>query len=150
MTGKNRSARLHCSLFRREEKPAVSTAEKDNNEICKDSKTVKGKLDDHLLDDSIINAEILWTLKCVVGHSSFRSCAQINSRSSAMFKDSQIAAKMKFGIKKCSYFIKYGLAPYIKEQLEKYISSSPLYVVSFHESMNSLLQNEQIDVAIRF
>ena len=57
---------------------------------------------------------------------------------------------MKFGMAKCSYFITYGLAPYIKEQLEKYVSSSPLYVVSFRESMNSLLQNKQIDVAIRF
>ena len=29
---------------------------------------MKGKLDDYLLDDSIINTEILWTLKCVMGH----------------------------------------------------------------------------------
>ena len=60
-----------------------------------------------------------------------------------------IAAKMKFGKTKC-YFIDYGLAPYIKEQLGKYISSSPLYVVSFDESMNSVFQNDQMDVAIRF
>ena len=61
-----------------------------------------------------------------------------------------IAAKMKFGKTKCSYFIDYGLAPYIKEQLGKYISSSPLYVVSFDESMNSVFQNDQMDVAMRF
>ena len=67
-----------------------------------------------------------------------------------MFKDIQIVAKMKFGKTKFSYFINYGLAVYIKEQLEKYISSSPLYVVSFDESMNSILQNEQMDVATRF
>ena len=57
---------------------------------------------------------------------------------------------MKFGKTKCSYYINYGLAPYIKEQLEKYISSSPLCVVSFDESMNFVLQNEQMDIAIRF
>ena len=147
---KNRSAGLVCSFFRKEEQSAVSSTEKFSKETCKDDKTVKGKLNDYLLDDSIINAEILWTLKCVMGHFSFRSCAQINSLFSAMFKDSEIAAKMKFGKTKCSYFINYGLAPYIKEQLEKYISSSPLYVVSFDESMNSVLQNEQMDVAIRF
>ena len=83
-------------------------------------------------------------------HFSFRSCTQINSLFSAMFKDSQIAAKMKFGKAKCSYFINYGIAPYIKSQLEEYIVSSPLYVVSFDESMNSVLQNEQMYVAIRF
>ena len=126
---KNRSAGLHCSFFRKEEKSAGSTAEKDSNDICKDGKTVQGKLDDYLLDGSIINAEILWTLKSVMGHFPLRSFAQINSLFSAMFKDSQIAAKMKFGKTKCSYFISYGLAPYIKEQLEKYISSSLLYVV---------------------
>ena len=79
-----------------------------------------------------------------MGHFSFRSCAQIIF--SAMFKD----AKMKFGKTKCSYFINYCFAPYIKEQLEKYISSSPLYVISFDESANSVLQHEQMDVAIRF
>ena len=57
---------------------------------------------------------------------------------------------MKYGKTKCGYLINYGLAPYIKVQLEIYISSSPLYVVSFDESMNSVLQNEQMDVAIRF
>ena len=57
---------------------------------------------------------------------------------------------MKFGKTKCSYFINCGLAPYIKEQFKKYISSSPLYVVSFDECMSSVLQNEQMDVAIRF
>ena len=69
---------------------------------------------------------------------------------SPIFKDSQIAAKMKCGITKCGYFINYGLASYIKEQLEKYISSSPLYVVSFDESMNFVLENEQMEVAIQF
>ena len=108
---------------------------------------MKGKLDDYLLDDSIINVEILWTL---TGHFLFLSCGQINSLFSAMFKNSQIAAKMKFRKTKCSYFISYGLAPYIKEQLEKYTSSSLLYVVSIDESMNSILQNEQMDVAIQF
>ena len=137
---KNHSPGLVCSFFRKEEQSAVST-EKFSKETCKDDKTVKGKLNGYLLDDSIINAEILWTLKCIIGHFSFCS---------AMFKDSEIATKMKFGKTKCSYFINYGLAPYINEQLEKYISSSPLYVVSFDESTNSVLQNEQMDVAIRF
>ena len=54
----NHSGGLDCSFFRTGEKPAVFTAEKDCKEICKDGKTVKGKLDDYLLDESIINAEI--------------------------------------------------------------------------------------------
>ena len=85
-----------------------------------------------------------------MGHFSFRSCAQINSLFSAMFKYSQIAVKIKFGKTNCSYVINYGLVSYINEQLEKYISSSSFYVVSFDESMNSVLQNDQMGVAIRF
>ena len=53
---------------------------------------------------------------CVMGHFLFCSSAQIHSPFSAMFKDSYIAAKMKFGNTKCSYFINNSLAPYIKEE----------------------------------
>ena len=85
---KSCTAELDCSFFTKEKKPAVSTAEKDSKEIFKDGKTVKGKLDDYLLDDSIINAEILWNLKCVIGRFLSRSRAQINSFFSAMSRDS--------------------------------------------------------------
>ena len=40
--------------------------------------------------------------------------------------------------------------PYIKEQLENYISSSLLYVVSSDESIDSVLQNEQRDAVVQF
>lgn len=52
-----------------------------------------------------------------MGHFPLCSCAQIISLFSAMFKE--IFAKMKLEKTKCSYCINYGLAPYIKEQLEK-------------------------------
>ena len=99
---KNYWAGLHCSLFRKEEKLAVSTAEKDSKEICKGGKTVKGNLYDYLLDDSIINPEILWTPKCVMGHFRFVLVLRSTHFFSAIFKGSQIAAKMKFGKIKCS------------------------------------------------
>ena len=107
------------------------------------------KLDGYLLEHSNINVKILWA-QCAIGYFLFHSYAQINSLISTMFKDSQIAEKMKFGKKKSSYCISYGLAPYIKEQLKKYISSSLVYVVSFDENMNSVIQNEQMDATIRF
>ena len=66
---KNCSAGLHCSFFRKTEEPAVSTAEKDSKEICKAGKTVKGKLDHYLLDDSTY---LLHGLTCVVPGALFR------------------------------------------------------------------------------
>ena len=50
---KKRSTGLHCSFFKNE-KPAVSTAEKVSKEIRKDGKTVNGTLDDCLLGDRIV------------------------------------------------------------------------------------------------
>ena len=60
---KNLSAGLVCSFFRKEEQSVVSSTGKFIKETCKDDKAVKGKLNHYLLDDGIINAEILWTLK---------------------------------------------------------------------------------------
>ena len=105
---------------------------------------MKRKLDGYLLEDSNINVKILWA-QCAIGHFLFHSYAQMDSLISTMFKDSQIADEMKFGKKKSNCCIGYGLAPYIK-----YISSSLVYVVSLDENMNSVIQNEQMDVTIRF
>lgn len=67
-----------------------------------------------------------------------------------MFPDSDIAKSFKLSKTKCGYVINYGLAPYFRDLLVKMISSSPFYVVSFDESMNKILQNEQMDIQFRF
>ena len=63
-----------------------------------------------------------------------------------MFPDSEIAQKFKLGKTKCAYLFNYGMAPFVKYQLVKNIVASPFYTVSFDESMNIVLQNEQMDV----
>ena len=67
-----------------------------------------------------------------------------------MFPDSDIASKFTLGKSKCSYIINYGLSPYFKDNLIKSINSSPFYTLSFDESMNSVMQNCQMDVNIKF
>ena len=42
------------------------------------------------------------------------------------------------------------MAPYFKTVLETKFHASPLFVISFDESMNAVFQNEQMDVLIRF
>ena len=44
----------------------------------------------------------------------------------------------------------YGIAPEFKQKLIFDINSSPFYSVTFDESMNSELQNYQMDVSTRF
>ena len=68
----------------------------------------------------------------------------------AMFPDSEIAEQFKLSKTKCSYFIKFGIAPVFKTNLTKEINMSPFYSVSFDESMNSVMQQCQMDVVIRY
>ena len=51
---------------------------------------------------------------------------------------------------KCAYHAVFGLAPYFKEFLVKDIKLSPFYSFSFDESLNNKLQEEQMDISIRF
>ena len=46
--------------------------------------------------------------------------------------------------------INFGLEPYFRESLTRDINQSPFYSYSFEESMNSVLQNCQMDVVIRY
>ena len=48
---------------------------------------------------------------------------------------------------KCNtYYINYGIAPSALNELQ----ASPYFVVSYDESMNRSLQEEQMDVLVRF
>ena len=68
-----------------------------------------------------------------------------------MFPDSQIAKKIASGQTKCSYLICFGLAPYFeKKVLDMVTKPESLCVVSFDESFNKIIQQEQIDLILRF
>ena len=44
----------------------------------------------------------------------------------------------------------FGIAPYFNEVLRKEIINAPAFCLLFDESMNRILQNEQLDIHIRF
>ena len=95
-------------------------------------------------------AEILWSLKVVMSHFSLRSCLELNELFKCMFSDSEIAKSFRLSKTKCSYYINHGLAPYFKEELVKSINLSSYIVISFDESMNRVIQDEQMDLNIRY
>ena len=67
-----------------------------------------------------------------------------------MFPDSQVAKSFRLSKTKCSYYLVFELAVYFKETLIESIKSSPSYSVSFDESLNHHLQEEQMNVQVRY
>ena len=67
-----------------------------------------------------------------------------------MFPDSQIVKSFQISKTKCAYYVVYGLTPYFKELLFQNIKASPFYSVLFDKSLNHHLQEDQMDVQIRF
>ena len=94
--------------------------------------------------------EILWALKTVMSHFSYNSSTNIADVFRAMFPDSAIAQKMNCGPTKLSYLICFGIAPYFKQQLLKELKEPQCYVISFDESLNTELHEEQMDFLVRY
>ena len=67
-----------------------------------------------------------------------------------MFYDSDIAKGFKLSKTKCSYYVNYGLAPFYKKKLIVEVNASPFFTLHFDESMNKVLQTEQMDGCVRF
>ena len=98
----------------------------------------------------VSHAEIYWAMKVLWSHLSYRSCLNLNELFWKMFLGSQVAKSFQLSKAKCAYYVVFGLAPYFKELLVKDIKLSPFYSLSFNESLNNKLQEEQIDISIRF
>ena len=99
---------------------------------------------------SVTRNKIRWVMKMLMSHFSFRFCLDLNELLKTMFPDRQIAKSFGFWKRKCSCYLVFGLAPYLKETLMESIKSSPSYSVSFDESVNHHLQEEQMDVQVRY
>ena len=67
-----------------------------------------------------------------------------------MFSDSVIAKSFTLGRTKFSYFINFGIAPYLKELLLAELKSSDFFVTCYDELLNRVLQEEQMDVVLRY
>ena len=67
-----------------------------------------------------------------------------------MFADSAIAQKMNCGPTKLYYLICFGIAPYLKQQLLNELKEAQCFVISFDESLNTELHEEQVDFVVRY
>ena len=67
-----------------------------------------------------------------------------------MFSDSKISENSNLSKTKCGYYLTYGIAPYLKFNIIKSILKAPYFTIMLDKSLNSVLQNEQMDIHIRY
>ena len=104
----------------------------------------------HVFSEAVLGAEVLWALKTCVSHYSNNSCTDGGPLFRKVFPDSEIASRFTCGETKCSYLLKFGVAPYFKQLLLDAVKCSPLYVILFDESLNKSTQEKQMDVHVRY
>ena len=104
----------------------------------------------YVTDESVAKAEVLWAMKSVTSHFSFRSSSNTSGLFQNMFPDSTIAKKFTCGKTKVNYLICFGIAPYFREKLLQRIKEAECLTVSFDESLNKETQTEQMDVIVRY
>ena len=97
-----------------------------------------------------LDAEIRWALKIVMMHASYRSCLKLNELFMVMFPDSDIAQNVKMSKTKVSYMIVYGIAEYFHRSLLSLLKKYPFFTPLFDESLNDILNKDQMDIHIRF
>ena len=101
-------------------------------------------------DKESLTAEVLWALKGVCVHYSYKSCENISDLFMHMFPDSAIAQKFLCGERKCAYLACFGIAPFFQQQLVQYVKQLDGYVLMFDESANKATQTKQMDIHLRF
>ena len=151
---------LPITFFRQEtvdklstSKQSADTSKEQSNEaqvISPQQKLSQCTLPFMMLTSNVTEAEILWVIRTCLTHSSLRSCDGISKLISRMFSDSNIAKSFSLARTKCGYFINFGVAPYLKDQLLSIVDTSTFFVVSCDESMNRIFQEEQMDIGLRY
>ncbi|XP_059415170.1 uncharacterized protein LOC132149789 [Carassius carassius] len=100
--------------------------------------------------NATLQAEVLWCLNTAVHHHSYASNEGVSELFQAMFPDSEIVKSFSCGKDKTSYILKFGLAPYFKNQLITAVNNAGPFVLMFDESLNHSTKNKQLDVHVRF
>ncbi|XP_070176232.1 uncharacterized protein [Littorina saxatilis] len=99
----------------------------------------------------VLKAEVYWTLYSMEKHFSFRSFQGMNSILGKMFPNCPEARQFSCGESKAAYLVTFGLGPYFSEMLTANAKKAAGgYVLLFDESLNKQLQQNQLDVHIRF
>jgi hypothetical protein len=111
--------------------------------------TATNNIQTHATNNEVLAAEILWALKTVSSHYSYKSCEDTRLIFQRMFPDSDIAARFTCGERKCAYLSVFGLGPHFLDLLKERIKSKDGYVLLFDEALNKKNQTKQMDFHAR-
>ena len=95
------------------------------------------------------DAAIRWSFKTVLSHFLYQSNVSTKSLFGAMFLDSEVTKQYTINKDKVICFVIYGIAPLFKEELIT-VNKSSFYSIGFDESLNHMLQDNQMDIHVRF
>jgi hypothetical protein len=107
-------------------------------------------MNNYVIKDDVTKAEIRWAINCVTKHQSYRSCDGVADLFRSMFPDSSIANQFSMGRDKITYYVVFGLSPFFLQEVFNQLKLCDSFVVSFDESLNGVLQKEQMDIIVRF
>jgi hypothetical protein len=97
---------------------------------------------------SNLKAEVLWTLKTITDHNSYRSNETVGPIFKAMFNDSHVAELFSCGERKTAYLAQFGIAPFFREAMIKNIKGP--YCVLYDELLNKKMDSKQMDLHVRY
>ena len=122
----------------------------DKDPASKERQKSQRAVESILVPVSTSCAQLLWTLKVASSHFSLKSYLGLNKLFQSMFTYGKIVKSFQLSKTKCSYIVNFGLAPCFKDLLLKEIKASDSFRILFYECMNKVLQEEQMDVQIRY
>ena len=97
-----------------------------------------------------MDAEIWWAHEIFVSQFLFWPCVDLNEILSDYGSRQCNFKWISVRQTKYNYNVLYGFAPYYKQNLISAIDLLPFYRILFDESLNEILQWEQLDIHIRF
>lgn len=98
----------------------------------------------------VLDAEILWCLKAVTSHYSYKSNNDIGKTFSMMFPDSVIARRFSCSERKMAYLCHFGLAPHFQKLMYEEFTKLSHFTLLFDETLNRTNQQKQLDLHIRY
>ena len=131
--------------FKPKSKPSTEESTESSGETIVSNDQSQKTLEIHFHISDCIKAEMIWTLKSVLGGFSFRVNDDLNETLSTMFPDSKIARTFSMARTKSMYAINHGIAPSL---LLSSKSASDIHVYSFNESLNEITETCEMDLYI--
>ena len=121
----------------------------ENPQAKLSSFSTSSKVEELIIPLSAKNTEIRWPIKVVISLGSLTSCLYISNLFKAIFPENEISLKFQMSKINCAHTINYGIAPDFKN-IYKDKQSSQFCSVIFDESLNRMLQEERMDIQIRY